>query len=125
MSNYLLTVIGATAIGKTALSIALAQHFNTEIISCDSRQFYKEMRIGTAVPSAEELTAAPHHFIQNISIFDYYSVGQFEKDSLKKLDELFLKRTLLSWLAEAVCIPMPSLKVLTISPKLTLKSEKN
>lgn len=91
MNNYLITVIGATAIGKTALSIQLAQHFNAEIISCDSRQFYKEMTIGTAVPSAEELAAAPHHFIQNISIFDHYSVGQFEKDALKKLDELFSK----------------------------------
>jgi tRNA dimethylallyltransferase len=91
MNNYLITVIGATAIGKTALSIKLAQHFKTEIISCDSRQFYKEMNIGTAVPSAEELASAPHHFIQNISIFDDYSVGQFEKDALKKLDELFSK----------------------------------
>lgn len=94
MSNYLITVIGATAIGKTALSIQLAQHFNTEIISCDSRQFFKEMRIGTAVPSAEELSVVPHHFIQNISIFDNYSVGQFEKDALKKLDELFSKNNI-------------------------------
>ncbi|OGS74064.1 MAG: tRNA (adenosine(37)-N6)-dimethylallyltransferase MiaA [Flavobacteria bacterium RIFCSPLOWO2_12_FULL_35_11] len=94
MNNYLITVIGATAIGKTALSITLAQHFNTEIISCDSRQFYKEMNIGTAVPSAEELEGAPHHFIQSISIFDHYSVGQFEKDALKKLDELFLKNNI-------------------------------
>ncbi|PKP28188.1 MAG: tRNA (adenosine(37)-N6)-dimethylallyltransferase MiaA [Bacteroidetes bacterium HGW-Bacteroidetes-18] len=94
MNSYLITVIGATAIGKTALSIKLAQHFNAEIISCDSRQFYKEMTIGTAVPSSEELAAAPHHFIQNKSIFDHYSVGQFEKDALKKLDELFLKNNI-------------------------------
>lgn len=94
MTNYLLTVIGATAIGKTALGIQLAQYFNTEIISSDSRQFYKEMNIGTAVPSAEELAAAPHHFIQNKSIFDYYSVGQFEKDVLKKLDELFSRNNI-------------------------------
>ncbi len=89
--NYLITVVGATAIGKTALSIKLAQHFNTEIISSDSRQFYKEMNIGTAVPSPEELNAAKHHFIQNRSIFDNYSVGQFEKDALQKLNHLFLK----------------------------------
>ncbi|MDD3722566.1 MAG: tRNA (adenosine(37)-N6)-dimethylallyltransferase MiaA [Lutibacter sp.] len=94
MNNYLITVIGATAIGKTALSIELAQYFNTEIISSDSRQFYKEMNIGTAVPSCDELAAAPHHFIQNISIFDDYSVGQFEKDALKKLDELFSKNNI-------------------------------
>ncbi len=91
MGNYLITVVGATAIGKTALSIKLALHFNTEIISCDSRQFYKEMKIGTAVPSSEELNAAPHHFIQNRSIFEDYSVGQFEKDALRKLEELFSK----------------------------------
>jgi len=94
MTNYLITVIGATAIGKTALSIQLAQHFKSEIISCDSRQFFKEMSIGTAVPSAEELAAVTHHFIQNKSILDHYSVGQFEKDALKKLDELFLKNNI-------------------------------
>jgi tRNA dimethylallyltransferase len=91
MDNYLITVIGATAIGKTALSIKLAQHFNAEIISCDSRQFYKEMKIGTAVPSSEELAEATHHFIQNRSIFEDYSVGQFEKDALIKLQKLFSK----------------------------------
>jgi tRNA dimethylallyltransferase len=94
MNNYLITVIGATAIGKTALSIKLAQHFNTEIISCDSRQFYKEMTIGTAVPTSEELAKVNHHFIQNRSIFSAYSVGQFEKDALLKLDALFLKNNI-------------------------------
>jgi tRNA dimethylallyltransferase len=89
--NYLITIIGPTAIGKTSLSIALAQHFNCDIISCDSRQFFKEMKIGTAVPSEEELASATHHFIQNKSIFDNYSVGDFEKEALAKLDELFLK----------------------------------
>ncbi|MFZ3563990.1 tRNA (adenosine(37)-N6)-dimethylallyltransferase MiaA [Tenacibaculum finnmarkense] len=89
MKNTLITIVGATAIGKTALSIKLAQHFNCSIISCDSRQFFKEMSIGTAVPSSEELEAAPHHFIQNRSVFEEYSVGQFEKDALAKLDELF------------------------------------
>ena len=92
--NYLITIIGPTAIGKTSLSIALAQHFGCEIISCDSRQFYKEMTIGTAVPSDEELAAATHHFIQNKSIFDKYSVGDFELEALSKLDELFLKNNI-------------------------------
>ncbi|WP_299157158.1 tRNA (adenosine(37)-N6)-dimethylallyltransferase MiaA [uncultured Tenacibaculum sp.] len=91
MKNTLITIVGATAIGKTALSIKLAQHFGCDIISCDSRQFYKEMTIGTAVPDSEELASATHHFIQNRSIFEDYSVGQFEKDTLTKLDELFLK----------------------------------
>ena len=89
--NYLITIIGPTAIGKTSLSIALAKHFGCDIISCDSRQFFKEMEIGTAVPSEVELALAPHHFIKNKSIFEKYSVGDFEKEALEKLDELFVK----------------------------------
>ncbi len=92
--NYLITIIGPTAIGKTSLSIALAQHFGCDIISCDSRQFFKEMKIGTAVPSEKELAAAPHHFIQNKSIFESYSVGDFEQEALAKLDELFQKNNI-------------------------------
>lgn len=91
-NKTLITVVGPTAIGKTSLSIELAQHFRTEIISCDSRQFYKEMRIGTAVPEYYELEAVPHHFIQNRSIFEDYNVGDFEKDALNKLDYLFKKK---------------------------------
>ena len=92
--NYLITIIGPTAIGKTSLSIALAQHFGCEIISSDSRQFFKEMCIGTAVPSEVELSSATHHFIQNQSIFEKYSVGDFEKEALEKLDELFAKKNI-------------------------------
>ena len=91
MTNYLINIIGPTAIGKTSLSIKVARHFNTEIISADSRQFFKEMEIGTAVPDSQELDAAPHHFIQHISIEDTYSVGDFEKEAIKKLEELFEK----------------------------------
>jgi len=87
--KYLITIVGPTAIGKTALSIALAKHFNCEIISCDSRQFFKEMTIGTAVPNQEELQSATHHFIQNKSIFENYTVGDYEKEALLKLEELF------------------------------------
>lgn len=92
--NYLITIIGPTAIGKTALSIALAKHYGCDIISSDSRQFFKEMRIGTAVPSDEELAVAPHHFIQNKSIFENYSVGDFEEEVLAKLEELFQKNNI-------------------------------
>lgn len=88
-TNYFINIVGPTAIGKTSLAIQLANKFNTEIISADSRQFYKEMSVGTAVPSAEELQAAKHHFIQHISIEDNYNVGDFESDAIKKLDELF------------------------------------
>ncbi len=89
MPKTIISIVGATAIGKTALSIKIAQHFNCEIISSDSRQFFKEMTIGTAVPSKEELHTVKHHFIQNISIFDDYSVGKFEREALNKLNELF------------------------------------
>jgi tRNA dimethylallyltransferase len=92
--NYLITIIGPTAIGKTSLSIALAQNFGCDIISCDSRQFFKEMRIGTAVPNEEELASATHHFIQNKSIFENYTVGDFEKEVIAKLEELFLKNNI-------------------------------
>ena len=68
MTKTLISIVGPTAIGKTSLSVLLAKHFNTEIISADSRQFYKEMNIGTAVPSEDELKAAPHHFIQHKSM---------------------------------------------------------
>ncbi|WP_350292053.1 tRNA (adenosine(37)-N6)-dimethylallyltransferase MiaA [uncultured Croceitalea sp.] len=88
-TKILIAVIGPTAIGKTNLAIALAQYYKTEIISADSRQFYKEMRIGTAVPSSEELATIKHHFIQHKSIFDEYSVGDFEREVIKKLNNLF------------------------------------
>lgn len=94
INKYLITIVGPTAIGKTALSIQLANYFKAEIISCDSRQFFKEMTIGTAVPSKEELNAAKHHFIQDRSIYDAYNVGEFERDALKKLSELFKKNNI-------------------------------
>ena len=93
-TNYLLVIIGPTGIGKTALSIALAAHYNCEIISSDSRQFFKEMQIGTAVPSSNELQKIKHHFIQSKSIFENYTVGDFEKEAIQKLDELFLKNNI-------------------------------
>ncbi len=88
MSKHLIAIVGPTAIGKTALSIKVAQHFNTEILSADSRQFFKEMYIGTAVPSPEELAGATHHFIQHLSVDDLYSVGHFEKDAIEKISLL-------------------------------------
>ncbi|MDG3582206.1 tRNA (adenosine(37)-N6)-dimethylallyltransferase MiaA [Galbibacter pacificus] len=87
--KYLITVVGPTAIGKTSLAIKLAKEYHAEIISSDSRQFYKEMRIGTAVPEEEELAEAKHHFIQHKSIFEDYSVGDFEKEASKMLHKLF------------------------------------
>jgi tRNA dimethylallyltransferase len=90
-NKTLIYIAGPTGVGKTKVSIALAKKFNTEILSCDSRQFYKEMKIGTAVPSEDELTTVPHHFIQNKSIDTPYTVADFGKEALKKLDQLFKK----------------------------------
>lgn len=92
MKKTLISVIGPTAIGKTTLGIALANYFETDIISADSRQFYKEMNIGTAVPSKEELKAAQHHFIQHKSIFESYSVGDFERDAIESLKQFFKEK---------------------------------
>ncbi|MEM8999957.1 MAG: tRNA (adenosine(37)-N6)-dimethylallyltransferase MiaA [Bacteroidota bacterium] len=89
LAKTLISVVGPTAIGKTRLAILLAQYFDTEIISADSRQFYKEMKIGTAVPNDGELAAAKHHFIQHKSIFTAYSVGDFERDAIQLLTTLF------------------------------------
>jgi tRNA dimethylallyltransferase len=87
--KHLITIIGPTAIGKTSLSIALAKQYKCDIVSCDSRQFFTEMTIGTAVPNTDELASAKHHFIQNKSIFEDYTVGDFEKEAIAKLSELF------------------------------------
>ena len=88
----LISIIGTTGIGKTKLAIEIAKHFDTEIISCDSRQFFREMKIGTAAPSAEELSEVPHHFIGNLSVENYYSIGQFEKEAIEKIEELFTRK---------------------------------
>jgi len=90
-TKTLISVVGPTVIGKTALAIQLAQHFGTEIISADSRQFFREMAIGTAKPSPAELAAAKHHFIDSHSVSQLFSTGDFEVEGLKKLDEIFRK----------------------------------
>jgi len=89
MQKTLISIIGSTGIGKTKLAIEIAKHFGTEIISCDSRQFFKEMKIGTATPTDEELAQAKHHFIGHLSVQDYYSIGQYEEDALEKIEEIF------------------------------------
>ena len=91
MKKKLITISGQTASGKTNLSIRLAQNLNCSIISCDSRQFYKEMSIGTAVPSKLELSKANHYFIHHRSVKDNYTVGDFQNDALKLIENLFKK----------------------------------
>ena len=92
MNKTLITLSGPTGSGKTALSIRIAKALGAEIFSCDSRQFYKEMLIGTAVPSKTELKEVPHHFIQHKSIQSPYSVGQFEADAMNVLTQYFEKQ---------------------------------
>lgn len=83
---------GPTASGKTGLGIRLAQHFNTDILSADSRQFYREMNVGTAKPTSEELTQATHHFVNNLSVQDTYNVGDYEREAMFLLKKLFEKK---------------------------------
>jgi len=90
-NKYVIVLVGPTAVGKTKLCIELAKHFSGEIISADSRQFYKELKIGTATPSPAELNEVKHHFIGSISIHDYYNVSMFEEQALACTYELFKK----------------------------------
>jgi tRNA dimethylallyltransferase len=94
LTKTLISVVGPTAIGKTALAIQLAQHFETEIISADSRQFFKEMEIGTAKPDAMELAAAKHHFIDSHSVTKLFSTGDFEQEALTTLEQIFVAHNL-------------------------------
>ncbi len=88
----LISIVGTTGIGKTALSIQIAKFLNTEIVSCDSRQFFREMKIGTAAPTEQEIAEVPHHFIGNLSVTNYYSVGQFEAEAIKKIEGIFAEK---------------------------------
>lgn len=105
----LVVVVGPTAIGKTALAIQLAQLYQSEIISADSRQFFKEMHIGTAKPSAEELAQAPHHFINSHTVKTLFSTGDFEMEALELISDLFKKQDILIMVGgsglyiEAIC----------------------
>ena len=90
MDKYLISIVGPTGIGKTSLSLKLASYFEADIISADSRQFYKEIPIGTAAPTATELNIAKHHFIHHKSIKDSYSVGTFEKDANAQIEQSHL-----------------------------------
>ena len=92
MNNTLISIVGPTGIGKTALSLEIAKHFQTEIISADSRQFFKEIPIGTAAPTPEELQTIKHHFIHNKSITESYSVGDFEKEAINCITSIHKKK---------------------------------
>ena len=122
MKKTLLVLAGPTAVGKTSIGIDIARHFQTEIISADSRQIYKECTIGTAVPSPEELARVKHHFIQVVSVKEDYNASKFEFQVLEKLEELFEKHDLLLMVGgsglyiDAVCHGIDDLP--TVDPDL-------
>ena len=97
MGKHLITIIGPTAIGKTTLAIKIANSFKTEIVSADSRQFYKEMNIGTAKPSTSELNSIKHHLINNKSVNDDYNIYDYEKDALKSIESIFNKKDIATY----------------------------
>jgi len=122
MLKTLVVLLGPTGVGKTDLSIDIAQHYHTSIISCDSRQVYKEMQIGTAVPTKEQLASVHHDFIQTISVQDYYNSWQFEVEALEKISELFETKDVVVMTGgsmlyiDAVCKGIDDIP--TISPEL-------
>ncbi|MBP7611908.1 MAG: tRNA (adenosine(37)-N6)-dimethylallyltransferase MiaA, partial [Paludibacter sp.] len=91
LNKTLLVILGPTGVGKTNISLRLAEHFGCPIVSSDSRQFYRELKIGTAAPTDEQLSRVKHYFIGSHSIFDEYNAGQYEQDAIQLLDELFLE----------------------------------
>lgn len=91
----LIVLIGPTGIGKTDLSLNIAEHYNTEIISADSRQLYADLKIGTAAPTPEQLARVKHHFVGTLQLTDYYSAAQYEAEVMKKLDELFKRHNVI------------------------------
>ena len=125
MNNTLITILGPTATGKTDFAIRLAQKFNTEIISSDSRQMYREMKIGTATPGQTELNTVPHHFIGNLSIHDYYNASMFEEEVLSLLGEIFTRFSQVIMVGgsgmyiDAVCEGIDELPV--VDPQIRMK----
>lgn len=128
-SNFLIVIVGATAVGKTDLAIRLAQYFDTEIISADSRQCYQEMNIGTAKPSEEELSLVRHHFINSHSIQNEYNAGLFEKDVLQLLAVLFAKKQIAVMVGgsgmyvKAVCEGLDAMPTINTDSRAILQEE--
>ena len=127
-NKFLIIILGPTASGKTNASIKIAKSFQTEIISADSRQFYKELKIGTAAPDHSQMSGIIHHFIQTISVHEYFNVSMYEQEVLKILNELFLKKDFVVMVGgsgmyiDVVCHGIDDLP--TIDPKIREKLQK-
>lgn len=126
-NKHLIVITGPTAVGKTSIAIQLAKTLKTEIISADSRQIYKELHIGTAAPSIEEMEGIPHHFIKSISVNDYYNASMFEVDVLEKLEVLFQKYTVVIMVGgstlyvDGVCFGIDDLPPVDLALRTRLK----
>jgi len=129
LSKTLIVVVGPTAIGKTALAIQLAKYFHTQIISADSRQFFREMKIGTAKPSPSELASVPHHFINSHSVKTLFSTGDFEVEALKLMKDLFNKHDMLIMVGgsglyiDAVCKGLDDLPEINLDIRTALNEQ--
>jgi tRNA dimethylallyltransferase len=127
--KYLIVLGGATASGKTEVAISLAKHFDTVILSADSRQFYRELSIGTAKPSSEQLKEVKHYFIDNLSIHESYSVGDYEEDALKTLQEIYQKKSIAvltggsGLFIQAVCEGLDSFPEVSLKIKYELEKK--
>jgi len=127
--KHLICIVGPTAVGKTAVGIMLARSFDTEIISADSRQFYKELEIGTAKPSLNELSESPHHFINSLSIHDAYDVGKYEQEAMAKLEMLFQNKDVVvlvggsGLFVNAVCVELDDLPDVKPNMRAELNAE--
>lgn len=125
----LIVLLGPTGVGKTNISFKLAKQFACPIVSSDSRQFYRELKIGTAAPTTEELNAVQHYFIGSHSIFDEYSAGQYEQDAIKKIEELFLKQDVVLLVGgsmmyiDAVCNGMDNIPSVNTETRLFWQNE--
>lgn len=125
----LIVVLGPTGVGKTNISLSLAEHFGCPIISSDSRQFYRELKIGTAAPTEDQLKRVSHYFIGSHSIFDEYNAGQYEQDAIKLLDELFQKHEVLMLVGgsmmyiDAVCNGMDDIPTVDIETRTFWQNE--
>ena len=124
-NKTLIYITGPTGIGKTKISISLAKKIHSEIISCDSRQFYKEMKIGTSVPSMIDLNSVNHHFIQHLRVIEDYTIGDYEKDCIKLINEKFKTYDLLIMTGGSGMYADSVLYGLDKLPKTNIKIRKN
>ncbi|MDH3004841.1 MAG: tRNA (adenosine(37)-N6)-dimethylallyltransferase MiaA [Candidatus Shikimatogenerans sp. JK-2022] len=122
--KILISIVGPTSIGKTKLSIFLAKYYKTEIISCDSKQFYKELNIGTSKPKKKELENIKYHFINNLSIKKKYNIYNFENDVLKKLKKIFKKKKIIFLVGGSCLYEKTIIEGLNYFPKIKTKNQK-